>query len=72
LILTILGFTIGFIAPDYRFVAWGISFLVLAILGALLIFRDYIKRIDDNEIQIKELRKDLNISDRLSKLEGKK
>ena len=71
LILTIIGFIIGFLNPEFRLLVWSLSFLILTILVIFLIFRDYIKKIDYNENQIKEIKKDLNITNRLSKLEGK-
>jgi len=71
LFLTILGFVIGFINPELRLLAWSISFVILVILMIFLIFRDYIKRIENNEDEIKEVKKGLNITNRLSKLEGK-
>lgn len=71
LTLTTLGFIIGFINPEFRLLAWSLSFIILTVLVIFLIFRDYIKKIDDTENQIREIKKDLNIANRLSKLEGK-
>lgn len=56
LILTILGFIIGFLNPEFRLLAWSLSFIILTILIIFLIFRDYIKKIDNNESQIKEIK----------------
>ncbi len=71
LIITLLGFLIGFLNPELRLLTWSISLVLIAVLIIFLIFRDYIKRIENNEKAIFQVKKDLNISGRLSKLEGK-
>ncbi len=71
LILTVVGFIIGFVNQEYRIIAWSLSLIIATIVVIFLIFRDYINKIDDNKKQIEELKKSLNITNRLSKLEGK-
>jgi len=71
LTITLLGFIIGFVNLELRIVVWSISLILIAVLIIFLMFRDYIGKIEDNETSIKQIKKDLNISDRLSKLEGK-
>ena len=71
LILTVVGFIIGFVNPEYRIVAWSLSLIIATIVVIFLVFRDYINKIDDNKRKIEEIKKSLNIIDRLSKLEGK-
>lgn len=71
LILTVVGFIIGFVNPEYRIIAWSLSLIIATIVVIFLIFRDYINKIDDNKRQIEEIKKSLNIITRLSKLEGK-
>jgi len=70
-ILTIIGFVIGFINESYRLLSWSISFVIISILVLFLVFRDYISQIEENTKQISFIKKDLNIINRLSKLEGK-
>jgi len=70
LIITLLGFVIGFINEELRLLVWSLSLALLIILIIILVFRDYIKRIENSELEITQIKKDLNISDRLSKLEG--
>ena len=69
-VLTIIGFVIGFLNESYRLLSWSISFIVISILVLFLVFRDYISQIDNNAQQIEIIKKDLNIINRLSKLEG--
>lgn len=71
IILTLLGFVIGFLNPGLRLLVWSLSLILLTILIIILVFRDYILRIEGNEEAINQLKKDLNITERLSKLEGK-
>jgi len=69
--MSFIGLAIGFLNEAFRILAWSLSLIILAILIIFLIFRDYVKRIEINSNEILEIRKDLNISSRLSKLEGK-
>ncbi len=71
LMATLVGFIIGFLNPAYRILAWSISFIVAAIVILFLIVKEYISQIEENTKDIEEIRKDLNISNRLSRLEGK-
>jgi len=71
LIITTLGFVIGFVNFELRILVWSISLILIAVLIIFLMFRDYIGKIENNETSIKQIKKDLNMSDRLSKLEGK-
>ena len=71
LILTVVGFIIGFVNQEYRIIAWSLSLIIATIIVIFLVFKDYINKIDDNKRQIEEIKKSLNILSRLSKLEGK-
>ncbi len=66
LILTFIGFIIGFINSEYRIVAWSLSLIIATIIVIFLVFRDYISKIEDNKKQIDEIKKSLNITNRLS------
>ncbi len=71
LILTLVGFIVGFINESYRLIAWSLSLIIASIIVIFLVFRDYISKIENNENQINDIKKSLNIVNRLFKLEGK-
>lgn len=70
-LLTFIGFAIGFINEQYRVLAWTISFAVIITIILFVIFNEYIDKIDSNEKAILQLKKDLNMQNRLSILETK-
>ena len=70
-LLAVIGFVMGFINSDYRILVWSVSFIVIFVVILLFVVRDYLYKIDENERQINWIKKDLNILNRLSRLEGK-
>ena len=71
ILLTFIGFAIGFINEEYRILAWTISFIVMLTIIAFIIFAEYINKVENNERKIQQLKQDLNIQNRLSILETK-
>ena len=69
--LTFIGLAIGFINEEYRLLAWSISFIVITIVIAFVIFNEYINKLEDNSREIQNIKKDLNIEKRLIVLETK-
>ena len=71
ILLTFIGFAIGFINEEYRILAWTISFVVILIIISFIIFTEYINKVENNEREIQQLKQDLNIQNRLSIMETK-
>ena len=71
ILLTFVGLVIGFINEQYRLLAWIVSFSIITIIIAFVIFSEYMGKIENNEKEIIKLKKDLNIERRLSILETK-
>ena len=71
ILLTFVGLAIGFINEQYRLLAWIVSFLIITIIIAFVIFSEYMGKIEDNTKEIQIIKKDLNIEKRLSILETK-
>ncbi|MFA4953374.1 MAG: hypothetical protein WC584_04070 [Candidatus Pacearchaeota archaeon] len=70
-LLTFIGFAIGFINEEYRLLAWSISLIVITIIILFAIFKEYFTKIDKNSEEIIKLKKDLNMDKRLTILETK-
>lgn len=71
LLLSIVGFVIGFINEQYRILAWSISLIVVVAIILFIIFKEYFNKIDKNTEEIEKLKKDLNIEKRLTIIETK-
>ncbi len=71
ILLTFIGFAIGFINEEYRLLAWSISLIVITIIILFVIFKEYFTKINKNSEEIIKLKKDLNMEKRLTILETK-
>jgi len=71
ILLTFIGFAIGFINEEYRLLAWSVSLVVVAAIILFVIFNQYFTKTDKNTEEINKLKKDLNIEKRLTVLETK-